>query len=372
MTCWHTLGITPTGDEAAIKKAYAARLREHRPDRDPAGFRRVRAAYEEALRQRPYIRPRHAKKRKHHNADAAVPEPPVAVPEPDNSGYYGYTATFPVFPASLGQPAPHGYLDRPGTSQRDTAPYDYLDRPGTSQRDPAPHGYLDRPAENSESPAALLARLQAAWKTAASDEALRTILQAQAADVAAQNIDFRLDYTAALQPLLAADRPHSRLWAQTHYGLREPDSRRHLADLIRTGYDPVARDALLARHYPAIAAWRQLGRLRRRSALYTHWTRSDPAAILHDWQSLRDELPGLPVAALSAAWPPLATLAPPSTGWQALFDILTGVALLLLGLFFLGLFGVLLLTLDRGGALSGIILVGLALFRLCNYLRNKP
>lgn len=48
------------------------------------------------------------------------------------------------------------------------------------------------------------------------------------------------------------------------------------------------------------------------------------------------------------------------------------MALLLLGLFFLGLFGVLLLTLDRGGALSGIILVGLALFRLCNYLCNKP
>ena len=72
-----------------------------------------------------------------------------------------------------------------------------------ARRSATPH---DRPAENSESPAALLARLQAAWKTAASDEALRTILQAQAADVAAQNIDFRLDYTAALQPLLAADR----------------------------------------------------------------------------------------------------------------------------------------------------------------------
>ena len=142
-------------------------------------------------------------------------------------------------------PPPFPYSPLPWVSPHRTAT---LTDP--ARRSATPH----RTAENSESPAALLARLQAAWKTAASDEALRTILQAQAADVAAQNIDFRLDYTAALQPLLAADRPHSRLWAQTHYGLREPDSRRHLADLIRTGYDPVARDALLARHYPALAA----------------------------------------------------------------------------------------------------------------------
>ena len=26
MTCWQTLGIAPTSDEAAIKKAYAARI----------------------------------------------------------------------------------------------------------------------------------------------------------------------------------------------------------------------------------------------------------------------------------------------------------------------------------------------------------
>ena len=49
MSCWQTLGIAPTTDETLIKQAYAARIREHRPDRDPAGFRRARAAYEEAL-----------------------------------------------------------------------------------------------------------------------------------------------------------------------------------------------------------------------------------------------------------------------------------------------------------------------------------
>ena len=49
MTCWHILGIAPTRDEAAIKRAYAQLLKKHRPDRDPDGFIRLREAYETAL-----------------------------------------------------------------------------------------------------------------------------------------------------------------------------------------------------------------------------------------------------------------------------------------------------------------------------------
>ena len=44
-----TLGIEPTSDLAAVKAAYFARLKVHSPQRDPEGFRRLRAAYE-ALR----------------------------------------------------------------------------------------------------------------------------------------------------------------------------------------------------------------------------------------------------------------------------------------------------------------------------------
>lgn len=40
------LGVSPSADDAAIRRAYLGLLRLHRPERDPEGFQRVRAAYE--------------------------------------------------------------------------------------------------------------------------------------------------------------------------------------------------------------------------------------------------------------------------------------------------------------------------------------
>ncbi|HKD31661.1 MAG TPA: hypothetical protein VKC66_37875, partial [Xanthobacteraceae bacterium] len=48
---WEELGIVPTGDPKAIRRAYAGRLRSLDPDQDPAAFQRLRQAFEAALSQ---------------------------------------------------------------------------------------------------------------------------------------------------------------------------------------------------------------------------------------------------------------------------------------------------------------------------------
>ena len=47
---WAILGTEPTGDEHALKRAYAKRLKVTRPEDDPAAFQELRDAYEYALR----------------------------------------------------------------------------------------------------------------------------------------------------------------------------------------------------------------------------------------------------------------------------------------------------------------------------------
>ena len=48
---WDELGLAPTADRGAIRRAYAARLKTMPPERDPAAFQRLRTAYENALRR---------------------------------------------------------------------------------------------------------------------------------------------------------------------------------------------------------------------------------------------------------------------------------------------------------------------------------
>lgn len=47
---FNTLGIEATKEEKKIKKAYRARLHAVNPEDDPDGFKRLREAYEEALK----------------------------------------------------------------------------------------------------------------------------------------------------------------------------------------------------------------------------------------------------------------------------------------------------------------------------------
>ena len=288
MTCWQTLGIAPTSDEAAIKQAYAARIREHRPDRDPEGFRAVRAAYEEALRLRAYIRPHHEKKMQRRRAAEAAPDaasdamtdqsPPAAAETPHtppDTAYYGYIATLPPeITETLREPENVAYLERLAPPERETAP----------------HEYHDRPTDNRENPAALLARLQGEWQDAGDDKLL-AILQAQADEAALQHIDLRSDYLDALRQHLASrdHLPRSTVWAGEQYQLhRSHDAeyrRRYLAALVALRQRP-AFIAALAPHYPDLAAWLKLSRWQRFCARWQDWRVESEHPAHRQWHAL--------------------------------------------------------------------------------------
>ncbi len=216
MNCWQTLGIAPTGDEAAIKTAYAALIRQHRPDRDPAGFRRVRAAYEEALRLRPYY--------ENHRDEPRRPtswtpgNPPVAADDSDENSVSQHE---PSQPYPLAEPAAHDYRYTPPAAPEQPYPLS----------EPAAHDYQDGSAHPILTPleaTVLLRQLQQAWQ-GQDDAQLLAILQSQAAHPALDNIDFRLDYIAELLTHLDDDTyPRSNLWVQQYYEQHDPDDDRQL------------------------------------------------------------------------------------------------------------------------------------------------
>ena len=54
LNIWKILGIPHGSDRDAIRRAYATKLRVTHPEDDPEGFKRLRAAYESALRHLEY------------------------------------------------------------------------------------------------------------------------------------------------------------------------------------------------------------------------------------------------------------------------------------------------------------------------------
>lgn len=50
MNFWQILGIEPTGDKSAIKRAYAKLLKVHHPEDDPQGYQKLREAFDRAMK----------------------------------------------------------------------------------------------------------------------------------------------------------------------------------------------------------------------------------------------------------------------------------------------------------------------------------
>ena len=52
---WEILGIEPTDDVRAIKRAYAKKLKQHRPEEDPQGFQQLNEAYQFVVENLDYL-----------------------------------------------------------------------------------------------------------------------------------------------------------------------------------------------------------------------------------------------------------------------------------------------------------------------------
>lgn len=76
---WDILGTEPTGDERAIKRAYAKRLKVTRPEDDPQAFQELRDAYEYALHHAPRFAAELAGLHDEDETPAPAPEPELII-----------------------------------------------------------------------------------------------------------------------------------------------------------------------------------------------------------------------------------------------------------------------------------------------------
>jgi hypothetical protein len=82
MDAWAVLGIAPTADVAAIRRAYARRLKLNRPDEDPEGFQRLLRARDAALGEAAAVDDRRDVEEPDAEQDDAPPRPAV---DPDHA-----------------------------------------------------------------------------------------------------------------------------------------------------------------------------------------------------------------------------------------------------------------------------------------------
>lgn len=110
-----TLGLTRDADERAIKRAYAALLRVHRPDDDPVGFQRINDAYQRALDWR-RAHPLEARVARPPDLGASVPTPSDASPAQGDpaSSMPMFTVMMPI-PTASAAPGATGVAEEPQT-----------------------------------------------------------------------------------------------------------------------------------------------------------------------------------------------------------------------------------------------------------------
>jgi hypothetical protein len=91
MDAWAVLGIAPTADVAAIRRAYARRLKLNRPDEDPEGFQRLLRARDAALGEAAAVDDRRDVEEPDAEQDDAPP-PPALDPDarPASGGSRGH------------------------------------------------------------------------------------------------------------------------------------------------------------------------------------------------------------------------------------------------------------------------------------------
>lgn len=146
MSDWEILGIAPTDDLREIKRAYSRALRIHHPEKDPAGFQRLRAAYESILKsletpRKPVL-----------FADIPVIDAPEAPVPPD--GPSGPRSPLPDQETSPSEPAPR-WSPHPGQGTVPSA-----GTSGTSSPIPSQPPLPPAPAEPPTDP---LDELKTSW-----------------------------------------------------------------------------------------------------------------------------------------------------------------------------------------------------------------